>query len=79
MTTFSVSEDSQVTQRALMNGLMPKLLEILLSGPRDDRKSALFTLSNIAGSTYKEHIHALINDDQGLLIDRVIELTHHSF
>ena len=77
MSAFSVTEDTQVVQWAFMDGLMPKLLDILLTGRSDDKATALFILSNIAGSSDdKDHIHALIEED--LLIDRVVELTHHA-
>ena len=54
---------------------MPKILSSLNESITDEKKCALFLLSNIAGSSDKDLVDELLKEDA--IIDRVIQLSNN--
>ena len=76
LSTFFASEDPNIVIWAFQGGFFPNILEIINTGLGQDKKHALFALSNIAAGSDKEPIRALL--DETLLMERVIELMNHT-
>ena len=65
-------EGDYVARWAIQAGLLPRALEILNTGVTKDKKTMLWTLSNIAGSPEEELRQSVI--EESLLMQQVVQL-----
>ena len=62
-------------QWAIFDGFFMRVLSILNCGTTENKKNALFSLSNITGSSNKEHIRMFMEEEE--LVGRVIMLSNN--